>query len=300
MPHAHIIHAHFGDEGEKLAWAKACGAIKTPLVVSLHGFDVNQLLARGGSHYRTLFRHASRIIATTRFMAGQVMALGCPAEKLVRIPIGIRTATFPFAARHWNRPEPLRLLTVARLVEFKGVDVALRAVARVVATGAPIHYTVVGAGPLSESLKRLASTLGIAGNVTFLGALGREDVVRQYQSAHLFVFPSRTAQDGAQEGQGIVLQEAQACGLPVVATRHGGIPEGCQEGVSAVLVPENDDAALAAGLLQMIERRSTWGEMGQAGRTLVQNRFDLSGHLDRVEQVYRELLAGQPHEGDGE
>lgn len=291
LPRCDIVHVHFGQEGEKMAWLKAHGATRARLVVSLHGYDVNQLLAAGGSHYPLMFGHADRVVATTRFMGNQALALGCPPEKLVLNPIGIRTDRFAFKERTWAPPDELRLLTVARLVEFKGVEIALRAVAQVIAAGVRIRYSVVGTGPLADSLDRLAQELGIREAVRFLGAQTREELTREFASSHLFVLPSHTASDGAQEGQGIVVQEAQACGLPVLATRHGGIPEGCVEGVTAVLVPEKDAEALAAGLQQLVERRASWPEMGRAGRALVGSRFDLATHLDLTEGLYRSVLA---------
>ncbi|MEK6805810.1 MAG: glycosyltransferase [Pseudomonadota bacterium] len=283
---ADVVHVHFGDEGEIMAWLAAQGALRGRLVVSLHGFDVNQLLARGGAHYPLLFREADCIVVTTAFMAGQARALGCPAGKLVQIPVGIRTQKFPFAERHWDGREPLRLLTVARLVEFKGVEYAIRAVGRLRAEGVALHYTIVGAGPLREGLGALVERLQLGDCVTFAGEQNRDAVLAQLAGAHLFVLPSHTAADGAQEGQGVVLLEAQACGLPLLATRHGGIPEGCADGVSAVLVSEKDDAALADGLRQLIARRQEWPAMGRAGRRLVESRYDLAGHLDQLEQVY--------------
>lgn len=291
LPRCDIVHAHFGQEGETMAWMKARGATRARLVVSLHGYDVNQPLAAGGTHYPLMFGYADRIVATTRFMGDQVLALGCPPEKLALNPIGIRTDRFAFAERSWAPPDELRLLSIARLVEFKGIEIALRAIAQVAASGLRIGYSIAGAGPLAGMLDRLARELGIREAVRFLGAQTREELAREFASAHLFVLPSHTASDGAQEGQGIVVQEAQACGLPVLATRHGGIPEGCVDGVTAVLAREKDVGALAAGLRHLIERRASWPEMGRAGRAFVASRFDLAIHLDRVEDLYRSALA---------
>jgi colanic acid/amylovoran biosynthesis glycosyltransferase len=294
---ADILHAHFGDEGRRWEWAKGCAALRARLVISLHGFDVNPVVAAGGSPYAALFRLADRILVTTRFMAGQAMALGCSAEKLVQAPHGIRIEQFDFAERRRQPQEALRLLTVARLVEVKGLEHAIKAVARLAAKGARVEYTIVGDGPLRERLERLSSDLGIRGAITFAGAQSREQARRHYAASHLFILPSHKAADGAQEGQGIVVQEAQACGLPVLATRHGGIPEGCVDGLSAVLVREKDDEALAAGLQALLDREEQWPAMGRAGRRLVESHFTLARQLDTLESLYRSLNAAPAERG---
>lgn len=101
--------------------------------------------------------------------------------------------------------------------------------------------------------------------------------------------PSVTAQSGDREGQGLVLQEAQACGIPVVATRHNGFPEGVRERKSAVLVPERDVEALADALGTLIRNDEEWERMGRAGREYVEKNYEIEGLNDRLVDIYREL-----------
>lgn len=289
-----LVHAHFAAQGEVMGWFRKHGLLRAPLVVSLHGFDVTRPNALQQKPYPLMCRYADRFIVTTAFMQAQAQEIGCPPEKIVRLPIGIRVRRFPFIERRWLPGEPLRLLSIARLVEKKGIAHALRAVAEVTQEGVRIEYRIVGDGPLRESLQNLAAELGIGQQVRFEGACNREQTLRHLQDCHLFVFPSCRAADGDQEGQGIVAQEAQACGIPVLATRHGGIPEGVEEGLSAVLVAEADAAALARGLRELIARHQHWGDMGRAGRRWVESHFDHDYSLDRLLGVYRELGVPSP------
>jgi colanic acid/amylovoran biosynthesis glycosyltransferase len=185
------------------------------------------------------------------------------------------------------------LLTIARLVEFKGVEYALRAVALLVQRYPDLKYRVIGDGPLRSSLEKLRRELGIEANVEFMGARPQEELNAAYEQADLFVLPSILASNGATETQGVVLIEAQAMGLPVVASCVGGIPDSLADGVSGVLVPERNPEALARKLSELLEHPELWPGMGRAGQRFVQERFDSRKLNDRLEELYRQVLSGE-------
>jgi colanic acid/amylovoran biosynthesis glycosyltransferase len=117
--------------------------------------------------------------------------------------------------------------------------------------------------------------------------------VRQaYATAHIFVLASVTGADGNTESQGMVLQEAQAVGLPVVCTNHNGFPESILNGRSGFLVPERDVDALVERLIYLIERPEIWLEMGWVGRTYVEQDYDIEKRNDALVEVYRQLADG--------
>jgi colanic acid/amylovoran biosynthesis glycosyltransferase len=186
------------------------------------------------------------------------------------------------------------LLTVARLVEKKGIDVALRALGSLRDELPGIRYEVIGDGPLRAELGSLAVSLGIADRVRFAGAVTNDAVQQAMRDADLFVLPSLTAPSGDEEGTPTVLFEAAYAGLPVLATRHAGIPDVVADGESGVLVEENDPAALADGLRTVLAARERWPAMGEAGRRLIIERGHLTADVAaRLEALYLELLAEQ-------
>jgi colanic acid/amylovoran biosynthesis glycosyltransferase len=193
-------------------------------------------------------------------------------------------------AAHDRNDDPrreIRLLTVARLVEKKGIGVALRALGSVRHELPNVRYDVIGDGPLRGELEALAGSLGIAERVRFAGALSNERVQQAMREADLFVLPSMTAPNGDEEGTPTVLLEAACARLPVLATRHAGIPEIVAEGRSATLVAEGDPAALANGLRAMIAARERWPAMGEAGRRMVIDRGHLTADVAaRLEALY--------------
>jgi colanic acid/amylovoran biosynthesis glycosyltransferase len=287
-----LCHAHFAGEGDALAWLRAQRLMRCPLIVSLHGYDVTKGGRGNVARYPYLFQHSDAIVVTTGFMAGVVLAMGCPPGKLHQMLIGVAVEQFRFSPRHWQPGEPLRLLTVARLVEKKGVEYAIRAVALLVGAGIFVQYEIVGDGPLRAQLETLATQLGIIDSVHFHGAQTRTAVLEHYANCHLFVFPSCKADDGDQEGQGIVALEAQACGIPIVASRHGGIPEVVEDGHTGLLVPERDADTLAAAIQQLANRHSEWAKFGQEGRRWVEKYFSHQGYIAKTESLYHSILTG--------
>src|SRR5262249_14392219 len=155
----------------------------------------------------------------------------------------------------------------------KGHEFVIRAIAKLCARHKNVQYDIVGDGPLRKKLEQLTAELRVQVAVTFHGALDSDGVRRQMAEAHLFVLTSVNI-EGDQEGQGLVLQEAQASGLPVVATNHGGLPEGLLPDQSGFLVPERDVDALAERLNFLVEHTEIWPTMGNAGRRFVEARYD--------------------------
>jgi colanic acid/amylovoran biosynthesis glycosyltransferase len=279
-----ILHAHFGPVGNSYRFARSLW--RAPLVVSFHGYDFSTRPRQDGpSLYHELFRTADLFTVGSSFSQTAVEKLGAPREKLQRLPVGFSLEDFPFRERTLQPGGTVRLLTIARLVPIKGLEYALRAIALLKSRFPALHYDIVGDGPLRESLQALTAELGLAGNVTFHGAQSGEVIANLLTQAHLFLLTSVNI-EGDQEGQGLVLQEAQACGLPVVATEHGAFPEGLVDGKSGFLVPERDVDALAARLQWLISNAVAWPAIGKAGRAFVQDRYDIRKLNHRLLSLY--------------
>jgi len=171
-----------------------------------------------------------------------------PPEKIALIPNGVDTTLFrpgpPAAeliARHQLHGRRV-ILTVGRLVERKGVDMALRAVARLARARPDPHYLIVGEGPERARLEQIIAEEGLAGRATLAGQVTQEDLLRYLQLCELFLMPNRTLPDGHTEGYGLVFREANACRKPVIGGRAGGAVEAVADGGSGLLL---DDSALA-------------------------------------------------------
>lgn len=288
-----IIHCHFGPNGLKGLFFREHGLLRGKLVTSFHGYDVNTYpRRRGKSVYADLFAKGDAFTANSRFTMRRCTELGCPEDKLLLLPMGVDTARFPPRGRQERSGR--RVLTVGRLVEVKGVEYALRAFAAIAPRYPDVSFHIVGDGPLRAGLARLARESGVADRVRFLGARTFEEVLTEYAHADVFVLAAVRGGDGAEEAQGVVLLEAQAAGLPVVATRVGGIPESVSEDESAFLVPERDPAALAEQISALLDDPARCAEMGRAGRRFVEEKFEQAKLDDRLVRVYEEVLHEAP------
>ena len=205
------------------------------------------------------------------------LAALAPPGRVELVYHGIDLSRFPPAPPIAR--ERITILSVCRLVEKKGVDVLLDALARVPGDWRFVH---VGGGPLARSLKKKAEKLGIAARVAWRGALTQERLLEEYRAADLFALASRVARDGDRDGLPNVLAEAQSQGLACIATRVSAIPELLRDGVTGVLVAENDAAALASAVESLIANPARRRALGAAGQARVRAEFALERNLERL------------------
>jgi colanic acid/amylovoran biosynthesis glycosyltransferase len=175
-------------------------------------------------------------------------------------------------------------------VENKGIDFSIRAL-KLIDSRRAIEFHVVGDGPLRGPLSRLANEIGSGKTVIFHGSCSSAQVRKHLDKAHLFILAAVTSADGAQEGQSVALIEAQACGLPILSTFHGGIPEAVVNGASGFLVPERDIDSLSDRLRYLIENSEEWSAMGIAGRRFVEESFSLQSCSDKITNIYGSLIS---------
>jgi colanic acid/amylovoran biosynthesis glycosyltransferase len=238
-----------------------------------------------------LFRHADRFTVNSRYARGVAAALGCPDAKLVRIPMGIDCTQFtPRAKRAAEERDAVTILFVGRLVEIKGPDVAVRAIARLrEISDKAIRMIVVGDGPRRGDTERLVDTLGLRDTVVFRGALSQEATIACFAEADIFLYTGVTDRDGRRETQGLVIQEAQAMELPVVASDVGGVAEGMLPGETGCTCPERDVEAIAQALARLVADPEQRAAFGKRGRAFVKEHFDVGVLGNGLENVYRDL-----------
>lgn len=278
-----LLHAHFGYYAAHTA--AVARRLHRPWIVSLHGYDVLVMAPNDPELDRVV--QADAVIVPSAFLAAAAVDRGFPEERIRVIPSGIDVASYRFKERHADG-ERVTVTFAGRFVAKKGVLDAAQAMAAVQSTHPHLQCRFVGFGPLEDELRAEIERLRLTATVTD-GRPG--DAVRSaLAETDLVLTPSRTAADGDAESLGLVNIEAQACGVPVVSTRHGGIPDavGADAGI---LVPEGDVPAMAQALTDLVEHPQRWGAMGRAGRAHVEAKFRLADRVSDVEDLYAELLA---------
>jgi len=285
-----VIHCHFGPQGLRAQMLRDIGVLKGPLVTVFHGSDITEYVQqRSESVYSDLFDKGDLFLPISENWKRRATELGCPSEKLRVHHMGIDVGKFAYKARSLGGDGRVRIVTVARLVEKKGVEYGIRAVARLCRQGHKIRYAILGDGPLRTSLERLLEEMQVGDAVELLGWKIQDEVRALLDESHILLAPSVTSSRGDQEGIPVVLMEALAMGLPVVSTFHSGIPELVQDGISGHLVPERDVDALSEKLAHLIEHPEVWPEMGSKGRAFVEQEFDIDKLNEQLIRLFGRL-----------
>lgn len=286
-----IIHCHFGTNGLRAAFLRNIGIFQGKLITTFHGSDITTTLQREGDRfYNQLFNDADLLLPVSERWQRKLVKLGCDEKKIIVHHMGIDCKTFSFIPRGPDADGQAHLVTVARLVEKKGVEYGIRAVVKLMQANRRVKYTIIGDGPLREYLQQLIQELDVGDVVKLLGWKQQEEVIGILNKADVLLAPSVTSKEGDQEGIPVAMMEAMAMGLPVVSTQHSGIPELVQDSISGFLVPERDVSALVGKLDYLIEHPEIWPIMGRAGRTHVEEYYNSDKLSDRLVEIYRELL----------
>jgi colanic acid/amylovoran biosynthesis glycosyltransferase len=283
-----IIQCHFGALGLKAVLLREIGALRGKIVTAFHGEDITNYPQRfGGNHYAKLFASGDLFLPVSPRWNDALMAMGCPPDRIHTHRMGVDLGQFPQRSPARTGGGALRILTIGRLVEKKGIADAILSVAGLMTD---VEYEIIGDGPLRANLEILARTHGVAGKVRFVGAQTRDQIVTRLQRADVFLAPSVTGRDGDIEGIPVTIMEAMASGVPVVSTRHSAIPDLVADGVSGFLVGEHDVAALTNRLAVLAADPGLCARMGRSGRDIVAREFEMGALTTRLENHYRALI----------
>ena len=287
---AHLIHAHFGYQGHFCRRARRASGL--PMVVSFYGEDGTRYLRypRWLRRYRRLFDEAEAVLVEGNAMGARLVEAGCPPGKVRVHRLGVDVEATPF-----RPPQPadeVRLLICASFREKKGIPQALMAVGRALQRHPfPCKVILIGDGPERARVLEARVRSGLGERVRLLGALPYARVLDEMARCHVLLQASLTAEDGDGEGGApVVLLDAQASGLPVVATRHADIPEYVLDGRSGLLAPEGDVEALAECIGALVEDPGRWPEMGREGRRHVEGSYNAPVQCAALESLYDEYV----------
>ena len=291
---AQLMHIYFGHTAVHLlpfikAWDKPC-------IVSFHGADIAVREHQPGyeAQLRDMLQTVPLVLARSRSLRDQLLQLGCPPERLALNRTGVPLDQFPFVKRVAPADGRWQLVQACRLIPKKGLITSLHAFARFREHFPDSSFVIAGEGPMRDELKAWVAKLGLTRHVRFTGFLNQTKLYQLYVSSHIFFHPSELMADSNQEGIPNSMLEAMSSGLPVVATYHGGIPEAVEHGVTGLLAPEKDPAALCAALRQMADSEETWTAMGRNAAEFITDNFEQHAQIRHLEQQYQNLLEGHP------
>lgn len=282
---ASLIHVYFGTEA-----ARALPYLrreKRPKVVSFHGVDVSSALS--DKDLRGLLECVDLFLVRSHTLAEALIARGCDPGRIrlsrTSVPVpAMQIAESPL------REGRYRLLQACRFIPKKGLDISLRALRRLVDQGLDVTLDLAGDGPEMEVLLSLTAKLKLQDRVNFLGFLPNPELLQRLPNYSLFLHPSRVTISGDREGIPNAMLEAMACGLPVVATGHSGIPEAVSDGQEGRLVPPDDDEALAQAVADILTDDDTYSQMSIAARNRIIREFSSERAIKQLCDAYRDAI----------
>ena len=308
------VHVHFANRATHTAlFIKQWAGI--PFSFTAHAQDF--MVDLGSDELlRELCREAEFVVAVSDF-SRDLLRETCPesSEKIERVYNGLTMADFPQAKI--SPQGPLRIVTIGRLIEFKGFHHLIEACAKLKESGVDYECCLIGEGPWREQLEKLAADLGVADRVEFAGVQTQEQVKGRLEESDVFALPCIVDSKGASDILPTVITESMACSLPIVSTKLVGVPEMVDDGETGILVEPGDVEALAGALRKLAEDRDLARSMGKAGREKALRVFELEitsgqlaemfekslgageGRMDEKHKASILYLAGEWPDGDG-
>lgn len=288
-----LIHAHFGYMGLRVLYLAK--ERKIPLITTFHGNDASMYLRKSAyiQSLRILFDYEmSYVIAVSERIRDRLISLGANPDRTICHYIGTDLSRFDFMdrtpiARKVERGDKVILLQVSNFVQKKGHKFTIQAFSDALRDYPRLHLILGGDGPERSGCEELVKQLGIGSNVTFLGRVDPADVVALMNDADIFVHNSITGDDGSEEGIPTVIMEAMATGLPVLSTRHAGIPELVVDGETGFLADEKDRVQYHQMILNALQLDST--DIGRKARKHVAKYFDLTVQNKALRSIYMSL-----------
>jgi glycosyltransferase involved in cell wall biosynthesis len=284
------LHAHFAHSPTSVAlYAAALSGL--PFSFTAHAKDIYTSEA---VQLREKIARSRFVVTCTDYNRRHLLELanGLPTP-IHRIYHGIDTALFANGSGVRTTPSPpYRLLTVARLIQKKGIPTVLRAVKQLHEGGVRLTYTLIGDGQDRGPILGCAEELGLGSVVKWMGTQPHHVVLEHYRRADLFVLGCEVAEDGDRDGVPNVLFESMAMGVPVVATDVSAIPELVASGRTGLLVPPRQPEALAAAMLTMLTDPELRRRVIPAARSRVLHDFDHHALVGSLAEIYRTALTG--------
>jgi len=288
---ADVFLVHFGYAGALANKLRELGILKGKQATVFHGADISRrhILDEHKQDYRNLFQQSELMLPISHLWQNKLIEMGCPPEKIHVTRMGIEPEKFNFQPRDGFHT-PLRIVSVARLTEKKGLDVAVKASAMLKQRGGQFQYTIIGNGDQDKMMRDFIANESMQDCVTMPGFKPQEEIRKALSDADIFLLPSKTAADGDMEGIPVALMEAMAVGLPVVSTFHSGIPELIENNVSGWLVKEDDADALADTLLKLSQGEVDVAPVVAAARQKVETEFNQHIAYRELAQILEQMV----------
>lgn len=273
-----VFIAHFGTAAVVANKMRELGLLQGKLVTVFHGADISvkAILNVFKQDYENLFKKGELMLPISELWQKKLIDLGCKSKKITVNRMGINSEQFKCRELHKPISEPLKIITVARFIEKKGLSDALNAMYELRQRGIEFEYQIVGDGDLKEQIVQQIDNLNLSQCVKLLGFQPQEKIAQLLNEADAFLLPSVIATNGDMEGIPVALMEAMAMGLITISTYHSGIPELITHNKSGLLAQEHSPSQLADSIENLISGQVDIVKMRAAAKAQVEEHFKQS------------------------
>lgn len=290
-----LLHAHFGTMGFKIINIKK--KINVPLIVTFYGVDISNVIKhpQWKNRYKKMAQFADRLIVLFDEGVERLAQLGFDRKKITVWDIGIPIQEYPYRQPNITG-EKIKFLITARFVEKKGHFILLKAFKKTLEKHSDITLTMIGNGPLKTEILSKINEYQMHDKIQLIDTSNRSDFFDLFKTAlsnhDIFVLPSIVADNGDDEGgPPVVLANAMATGLPIISTNIGGISRAIRHNETGLLSTSGDSEDLYQKMTYLIENKNTWKPLSMQARQLAESRFDLTQQIDKLKNIYTEVLA---------
>ncbi|EOZ93759.1 glycosyl transferase, group 1 [Indibacter alkaliphilus LW1] len=282
---AKVVHVHFCDQFKPLQNLFHFGLLEGKIVITFHGYDVELLATKNKSDIPVLNQIGSVFISNSEFTKSKLIQLGLDSNKIQVVYNGIDVSISEPTQRD-SVNHPLRLLSVGRLVAFKGHIYALKSVLELVQNGCKVKYTIIGEGKEFENLIAFVKSNGLEEHVQFLGKKTQSEIFEQFIANDIFLFPSTVDNNGRMENFGVASLEAQLFGLPVIGFDVGGFPETLKNEKTGFIVPDKDYKRMAKKIIELVENNYLYSMTSKEAQNHIRKYFNYTDIFKKLDRVY--------------
>lgn len=286
-----IIHCQFANLAGPIILFKKLGLLnsKTKLACSIRGFDISKANAVDTTDWKSLFENIDAFYPVCNHFKELLLKKGC-SKPVIVIPSPVEIFLSDIETKKCKANSRVAIVSVGRLVEKKGILTALEALKQLKKKGIDFHYIVIGDGPEREKLQAYIRENAIENEVCIAGPMNHYETLIQIASADLMLTPSETASDGDSEGIPNVIKEAMLLEKPCISTRHAGIPEIIEHGITGYLCREKSPSDLAKTIEYAISDKESWARIATKARTLAQAEFSPEATTRKLIRSYESLV----------
>ncbi len=275
-----VVLAEYGDTAQKVL--KICKQLNLPLIVHFHGYDASVFeVIKRNNNYKVVFEIASYVVVVSKKMYQDLLNLGCPEQKLVYNVCGPKDEFFEVQPNFSKQ----QFIAIGRFVDKKAPYNLILSFLKVIEKFPGAKLIMAGDGELLNTCKNLVKYYKKEANISFVGVISPEKYREYLKESLAFVQHSVTAENGDSEGTPVCILEASGAGLPVISTKHAGIPDVIINGKTGLLVEEHDVDGMAENMIELLENTEMAKKMGAKGKINIEENFKMDRHINLLDEL---------------